>query len=205
MRPCVRAATLDGYVDLARSFGLDPVRLMRNVGLDVAALATPEKWIPAGDVARLLQLTADQSGHEDFGLLLAGRRRLSTLGPLSIVLSQEPDLRSALRLLDGWERSYNGALPLRREEGGGLATIRLWLEFAEPVPVRPSLELATAALHGIIKALLGRGWAPLSVCFSHPKPKTLDAYQDVFGARVQFDHPFTGLVFFADQLDAPNT
>jgi AraC-like DNA-binding protein len=205
MRPCVRAATLDGYVDLARSLGLDPVRLMTDVGLDVADLAAPEKWIPAGDVATLLQVSADEAGHEDFGLLLAGRRRLSTLGPLSVVLSQEPDLRSALALLNGYERSYNEALHLRLEEGSGLATIRVWLEFGEPVPVRQSLELATAALHGIIKQLLGRGWEPLSVCFSHPKPKTFEAYHDVFGARLQFDHPFTGLVFFADQLDAPNT
>jgi hypothetical protein len=71
MRPCVRSATLDGYVELARSLGLDPVRLMTSVGLDVADLAAPEKWIPAGDVATLLQLSADRSGHEDFGLLLA--------------------------------------------------------------------------------------------------------------------------------------
>jgi AraC-like DNA-binding protein len=205
MRPCVRSATLDGYVDVARSLGLDPVGLMMSVGLDVADLAAPEKWIPAGDVATLLQLSADRSGHEDFGLLLAGRRRLSTLGPLSVVLSQEPDLRSALKLLNGYERSYNEALHLRLDEGSGVATIRLWLEFAEPVPVRQSLELATAALHGIIKQLLGRSWEPLSVCFSHPKPRSLDAYHDVFGARLQFDHPFTGLVFFADQLDAPNT
>jgi len=205
MRPCVRSATLDGYVDLARSLGLDPVALMRDVGLEVADLAAPEKWIPAGDVATLLQLSADRSGHEDFGLLLAARRRLSTLGPLSVVLGQEPDLRSALTLLNGYERSYNEALHLRLEEGSGLATIRLWLEFAEPVPVRQSLELATAALHGIVKALLGRSWEPLSVCFSHPKPATLDAYHELFGARLQFDHPFTGLVFFADLLDAPNT
>jgi AraC-like DNA-binding protein len=205
MRPCVRSATLDGYVDLARSLGLDPVALMAGVGLNVADLAAPEKWIPAGDVASLLQLSADLSGHEDFGLLLAGRRRLSTLGPLSVVLSQEPDLRSALGLLNGYERSYNEALHLRLEEGSGLATIRLWLEFAEPVPVRQSLELATAALHGIIKALLGNRWEPLSVCFAHPRPTTLDAYHDTFGARLQFDHPFTGLVFFADQLDAANT
>ena len=205
MRPCVRSATLDGYVDVARSLGLDPVRLMSSVGLDVADLASPEKWVPAGDVATLLQLSADRSGQENFGLLLAGRRRLSTLGPLSVVLSQEPDLRSALQLLTGYERSYNEALHLRLDEGSGVATIRLWLEFAEPVPVRQSLELATAALHGIIKQLLGRSWEPLSVCFSHPKPRSLDAYHDVFGARLQFDHPFTGLVFFADQLDAPNT
>jgi AraC-like DNA-binding protein len=205
MRPCVRSATLDGYVHLARSLGLDPIGLMTSVGLDVADLAAPEKWIPAGDVATLLQLSADRSGHEDFGLLLAGRRRLSTLGPLSVVLSQEPDLRSALRLLNGYERSYNEALHLRLDEANGLATIRLWLEFGEPVPVRQSLDLATAALHGIIRELLGRGWEPLSVCFAHPRPATLDAYHEVFGARLTFDHSFTGLVFIADQLDARNT
>jgi AraC-like DNA-binding protein len=205
MRPCVRSATLDGYVHLARTLGLDPIGLMTSVGLDVADLAAPEKWIPAGDVAALLQLSADQSGHEDFGLLLAGRRRLSTLGPLSVVLSQERDLRSALRLLNGYERSYNEALHLRLDEANGLATIRLWLEFGEPVPVRQSLDLATAALHGIIRELLGRGWEPLSVCFAHPRPATLDAYHEVFGARLTFDHSFTGLVFIADQLDARNT
>jgi len=205
MRPCVRSATLDGYVHLARSLGLDPIGLLTSVGLDVADLAAPEKWIPAGDVATLLQLSADRSGHEDFGLLLAGRRRLSTLGPLSVVLSQEPDLRSALRLLNGYERSYNEALHLRLDEANGLATIRLWLEFGEPVPVRQSLDLATAALHGIIRELLGRGWEPLSVCFAHPRPATLDAYHEVFGARLTFDHSFTGLVFIADQLDARNT
>jgi AraC-like DNA-binding protein len=205
MRPCVRSATLDGYLDLARSLGLDPIRLMTDVGLDVADLAAPEKWIPAGDVATLLERSADGSGREDFGLLLAGCRRLSTLGPLSVVLSQEPDLRSALRLLNGYERSYNEALHLGLDEANGLATIRLWLEFGEPVPVRQSLDLATAALHGIIRQLLGRAWEPLSVCFSHPRPAALDAYHEVFGPRLQFDHPFTGLVFFGDQLDARNT
>ena len=94
------------------------------------------------------------------------------------MLGEEPDLRSALNLLDGYERSYNEALRLRLEEANGLATVRLWLEFAEPVPARQSLELATAALHGIVKALLGGAWEPLSVCFSHPKPATLDAYHD---------------------------
>jgi AraC-like DNA-binding protein len=43
------------------------------------------------------------------------------------------------------------------------------------------------------------------VCFSHSRPASLDAYRDVFGPRLQFDHPFTGLVLFADQLDAPST
>jgi len=205
MRPCVRSASIDGYVELARSLGLDPVGLMTSVGLQVTDLATPEKWIPAADVARLLEVSARRAGREDFALLLAGRRRLATLGPLSVVLRQEPDLRSALTLLRNYQRSYNEALNLRLDEANDLATIRLWLEFAEPVPVRQSVDLATAALHGIVRELLGSRWEPLSVCFSHPPPERPGAFQGFFGARLQFDHPFTGLVFFADQLDAANT
>lgn len=204
IRPCCRSATLDGYVELARSHGLDPDRLMSGVGLDIADIAGPDRWIPAADVARLLELSAQRSGHEDFGLLLAARRRLATLGPLSVVLRQEPDLRSALRLLIGYERTYNEALHLALDEASGLATIRLWLEFAEPAPTRQSLELATAALLGIITELLGREWEPLSVCFSHRTPAALDTHRRTFGSRLQFDHPFTGLIFYADQLDAGN-
>src|SRR3954464_4187355 len=110
MRPCVRCATLDGYVRLARSSGLDPARLLAAVGLDVADLAVPDRWIPAAAVARLLERSAQESGLEDFGLRLAGVRRLATLGPLSVVLRQEPDLRSALSLLSRYEHSYNEAL-----------------------------------------------------------------------------------------------
>jgi AraC-like DNA-binding protein len=204
MRPCVRCATLDGYVGLARSLGLDPVRLTSSAGLDLADLASPDKWIPAADAARLLELSAAASGCDDFGLRLARLRRLSTLGPLSVVLGQEPDLRSALDLLTRYERSYNEALHLRVEEVNDLATIRLWLEFAEPAPTRQSLELATAALLGIIRQLLGRRWEPLSVRFSHGPPAAPATHRRTFGARLQFDAELTGLVFYAAELDAPN-
>ena len=49
LRPSVRCATLDGYVGLARSLGLDPAGLLASVGLDVADLAVPDKWVPAVD------------------------------------------------------------------------------------------------------------------------------------------------------------
>ena len=102
VRPCVpasgarRSTATSGWRDPS---GLDPAGLLAGVGLDIADLAVPDKWVPAAAVARLLERSAQQSGLEDFGLRLAGLRRLSTLGPLSVVLRQEPDLRSALRLL----------------------------------------------------------------------------------------------------------
>ena len=115
------------------------------------------------------------------------------------MLSQEPDLRSALGLLCRYEHSYNEALRLRLDEDGDLATMRLWFEFGEPAPTRQATELATAALLGIVRELLGRQWEPLSLCFTHRAPASLAAHRAVFGPRLQFGHEFTGL----DLLHAP--
>jgi AraC-like DNA-binding protein len=205
MRPCVRCATLDGYVGLARSSGLDPARLLSGGGLTVADLSVPDKWVPAVAVARVLEGSARESGREDFGLRMAGLRRLATLGPLSVVLRQEPDLRSALGLLVRYQHSYNEALRMRLDEAGDLATLRLWFEFGEPAPVRQSLDLAMATLLGIVRELLGRQWEPLSWCFAVGPPSSLAPHRAVFGPRLQFGHEFTGLVLYAAELDAPNT
>jgi AraC-like DNA-binding protein len=205
MRPCVRCATLDGYVGLARSAGLDPGRLLAGVGLTVADLAVPDKWVPAAGVARLLERSARDSGLDDFALRLARLRRLATLGPLSVVLRQEPDLRSALSLLCRYEHSYNEAIRLRLDESGDLATMRVWFEFGEPAPTRQAAELAVSTLLGIIRELLGRQWEPLSLCFSHPAPASRTAHIEMFGPRLTFHHEFTGVVFYAAELDAANT
>ncbi len=205
MRPGVRTATLDGYLGLARSVGLDPARILTDAGIAVADLAVPDKWVPAAAVARVLERSATESGRDDFGLRLAGLRRLATLGPLSVVLSQEPDLRSALTLLCRYWHSYNEALRMRLDEDGDLATMRLWFEFGEPAPTRQATELATAALLGIVRELLGRQWEPLSLCFTHRAPASLAGHLSVFGPRLQFGHEFTGLVFYATELDAANT
>jgi AraC-like DNA-binding protein len=204
MHTFVRCATLNGYVDLARSLGLDPARLVRRVGLDPADLAVPDKWISAPAVARLLDATARRSAHPDFALRLAERRRLSTLGPLSVVLREEPDLRSVLTLLVKFERSYNEALHLRLTESEGLATIRVWCEFGEPAPADQPLILAIGALHGIIRECVGPSWRPLSVCFSHRAPVDLTTYHRVFGPGLRFEHDFTGILLYADDLDARN-
>ena len=205
MNPSLRYASLSGYADIAQSLGLDPVTLLRGAGLDVADLATPDKWVPAARVARLLELSARTAGIDNFGLQLAQYRQLSTLGPLSLVLQSEPDLRSALDLLVRYEHTYNEALRIRVSEAGGLATVRLWFEFGEPAPSRQGEELAVAALHAIIRELAGPAWHPLSVCFTHDAPRDPSAHTNLFGGRLRFGHAFTGLVFYARDLDAPLT
>lgn len=205
MRPLVRSATLNGYGALARALGLDAALLMREVGLDPTDLAVPDRWISAPAVARLLDTSATTSRHPDFAVRLAEARRLSTLGPLSVVLREEPDLRSVLNLLLRYEHSYNEALRMRLDESEGIATLRLWFEFGEPTPSEQALALGVAALHGIMRECVGRDWRPLAICFSHRAPTDLETIHRSLGPGVQFEHDFTGVVFYASDLDAANT
>ncbi|MBB3086025.1 AraC family transcriptional regulator [Geodermatophilus sabuli] len=203
MKRLVRYATLTGYADVARACGLDPARLMASVGLDIADLAATDKWIPGAPVARLLELSARESGCEDFAVRMAAMRTLSTVGPLSVVLREEPDLRSALELLTRYEHVFIGVLDLRMAEADGLATVQAWLDFGEPVLLRQSLDLTAASLVGIIRMLVGADWQPLSVCFAHRPPADARTFHRVFGPGLRFEHECTGVVFPAADLDRP--
>jgi len=204
MHTQVRCATLNGYLDLARSLDLDAANQLRKVDLDPADLAVPEKWISAPAVARLLSNSAAVTGRPDFGLLLAERRRLTTLGPLSVVLREEPTLRDVLDLLVRYERSYNEALHLSLTEQDGIAVIRLWFEFGEPAPGDQGLTLALAALHGIISTCVGPSWRPVAVCLAQRAPESIETFRRTFGPALRFDHEFTGLILYGSDLAAPN-
>jgi AraC-like DNA-binding protein len=204
VKPLARYASLSSYVELSHSLGIDPGWLMKIVGLDPAGLALQDRWVPAATVAKLLELSAAASGQEDFGLRLAERRRFSNLGPISLVVREEPDVRSALGMLIRYEHIYNESLRIRLFEANGLATIRVNLELGEQMNARQATELAVGALHRILRGFLWARWQPLSVHFTHDAPADTRTHRHTFGPNVEFQHKFTGLVFYASDLAAPN-
>ncbi|MFC5219951.1 AraC family transcriptional regulator [Streptomyces coerulescens] len=204
MKPLVRTAALSGYVELCRTLGIDPQALMKRVGLDTAALTVQDRWISGAAAVQLLELSATASGHDDFGVLMAEFRRFSNLGPVSLVVREEPDVRSALGLLIRHQHMYNEVLHARLSEGDGLATLKVDLQIGEAMEARQATELAVAVFHRILRGFLGAQWQPLSVWFRHPAPADTATHRRAFGPMVEFGREFDGIVFYSDDLDAPN-
>jgi AraC-like DNA-binding protein len=204
MKPLVRHAALSNYVDLSRSLGLDPRALMRQAGLDPVGLTAQDRWVSGDAVVRLLARSAAATRREDFGLLLAERRRFAHLGPISLVLREEPDVRSALALLVRHERMYNEMLRGRLTEANGLATVRVALELGDSHDARQALELAVGTFIGFLREFLGPRWQPVSVCFTHAAPRDPATHRRLLGPVVEFDREFTGIVLYAAELDTPN-
>ncbi|MEU0506703.1 AraC family transcriptional regulator [Nocardia sp. NPDC005998] len=203
MTTMVRSAVLSGYVDLALSFGLDPMLLLRSVGIGPAGLTASDTWLSAAAIDQLLERSAIETGCDDFGLRLAQRRSLSNLGPVALVAREEPDIRSALRIALRYITLHNEALRIRLIETNGLTTIHI--QQAPGVSFgRQSVELAVGATCRILREFLGNAWHPVSVCFTHAAPAEPGTHNQILCPAIEFDQDFDGIVFYSRDLDAPN-
>jgi AraC-like DNA-binding protein len=200
----LRSASLTRYVEVARRFGLDPHRMVSEFGLPPGCLRDPELMIPVEAVRQLLEASAQRSGCEGFGLLMAEARRLSNLGAVGLLIREQPTLRLALEVGARYGNRLNQALSLTIEEASDVVVLREELIIGRSGSVRQTTELAIGVAFRILRAFLGPGWQPRRVCFAHAAPADTSVHRRVFGRTVEFDRDFNGIVWPRSDLDVPN-
>lgn len=198
-----RSASLTGFADLARSHGLDPLKLVREAGVPASALTDPDLKIPANAVGWMLEAAAERSGVGDFAIRLAEKRRLSNLGAVGLIAREQPSLRKFLDVLARYQWMQNDALSVHIEEAGEIGVVRLELLEAGRFGTRQAIELCVGVLVRNIRLLLGERWRPDAVCFSHPAPAQLAGHRRVFGTAPLFGQDFNGIVIEKADFDAP--
>ena len=124
MLPTIRSASLTDYAEVARSVGLDSNKMLGDAGLSRSCLRNPDIKISANAVAKLLEASAIVSGVDDFALRIAERRGLSNLGPLALIVREQPTIRKAIEVLIQYISLHSEALSPRLEEKDGVVTIR---------------------------------------------------------------------------------
>ena len=200
----VRAASLSKYAEVARRTGLDPQRMLSEFGLPPRCLEEPELRVPLDAVRELLEASAARSGVDGFGLLMAEARRLSDLGPLGLLIREQPTLRLALEAFVHYGRQLNEALFLTSEEVGDVVVLREELIVGRSGLVRQSTELAIGVAYRMLSTFLGAHWRPRRVCFAHDPPADRSVHERVFGRSVEFGHDFNGIVCARSDLEVPN-
>lgn len=201
--PVIRSASLRGYPELASALGLQPQAMLRRAGLSPRCMEDPETPISVTAVGQLLEASARAAGIDDFGLRLARERRLSNLGPISVVLREEPTARQALDTLGRYLRLLNASLLTQVEDHGELVVVREDVLLQGAASVRQSIELAIGVMFRILAELLGPTWKPRRVCFTHRPPADLSTHNALFRTALEFNAPFNGIVCHARDLAAP--
>ncbi len=200
-RLTIRSASLKGYPELASSLGLDPALMMISAGLPRRCLDNPETLVSVDAVQRLLETSAQASGAEDFGLRLASKRHFSNLGPISLVLREEPTGLQALETLCRYLRLLNASLFTRIEQQAGQVVIREEVLIKRAPSARQAIEMAIGVMVRTLRDLIGSQWRPQSVCFTHRAPHDKRTHHALFGPNVEFNAAFNGIVCDARDLN----
>jgi AraC-like DNA-binding protein len=204
MPALVRSASLTHFAEVAAQCGLDGRALVVEVGLPPRCLDDPDLKVPTRRVGRLFELAAERAHEPAFGLRMVESRRLSNLGPLGLLVRDEPTLRSALEALMRYIHLHNEAVAVRVEQVGNLVVIREELDPEGASSVRQASEVVVGVTYRVLQVFMGSGWHPRLVCFSHSAPPSLAVHHRVLGPAVEFGHEFNGIVCNAADLDAPN-
>ncbi len=202
MTALMRSASLAHYADLATSVGLVPHDMLAAVGLPRSCFDNTELRIPAASVMRLMELSAERSGQEAFGLRLSVTRRLSSFGIVGMLARDEPTLRQALDTLTRYLYLHNESLATKIHESAGVAVIEQ--VFLPSVNAgRQSVELSLGALYHTLCLALGPQWQPRSVSFMHPAPAHLGWHRSILGGKFRFSQDYNGIALASSDMDTP--
>src|SRR5688572_30209708 len=163
---------LASYRDLARSLRIDASRLLRGVGLHRVDLSDTEALVSAAAASELLERSAEAAGVEDFGLRLAALRTLAQVGPVGLLVREEPTVGHAIRAAERYFRLHSDALAFRLDEYDNAAVLRIEFLSGTQGRTRQATELIVGTVFRVINVLAGNAWAPESVSLSHPAPAT---------------------------------
>ncbi|EHP41275.1 AraC family transcriptional regulator [Cupriavidus basilensis OR16] len=202
MKPLSRSASLTNYAAMAQAAGLDPLAMLREVGIDPACLKDPDLKVPSEAIGQLLERSAERSGWEDFGVRLAESRPFLVLGPLAFLVREQSNVRASLQMLSSYIHLHTESLQLWLEEDARQA--RLCFEYVgRHSSTRQSLDQSITVVYRFLKQALPEGWEPDRVCFMHEAPRDLRVIRRVFSNRASFKEAINGIVLKRADLERP--
>jgi len=200
--PSVRAVSLTNYAEVGRFLGLDVDAMLREADIDRALLADPDHRLPAHAVVALFARSAALSGCQGFGLLMAECRTLASMGPASLALKYQADMRAMIETSIRVQRHFSDVVNMRLDDDGDTATLR-W-DFAPAFADRQWIEYSIAIGYRVFSELTEGRWQPETMHFTCVAPDDDSAYRRFFQCGLAFDADFNGLSCPSASLDGGN-
>ena len=201
MTDFIRSAGLSYYPDVARSVGLDPKYMMRKARLPLAVLDKPDTPLAVASLRRLLEMSAEVSGAEDFGLRLAEHGGLTNFGAVGLIVREQATVGEAIEAFSRFIHVHHDGMKLDVARDKQTVTLTLHLRGRQPTAPRQSIDVALGSIHRIIRSLFNSDWRPLEVRLHYPPPRDRKRYQEFFGGRVIFNAEADAILLSAHDME----
>ena|SRR5699024_3127581 len=181
-----RSAVFVGFEALCRQHQLNAHTLLRECGLDPIVLRRQDLLVDYARVGQVLNLAAERSGHQQFGLQLSQQRDYLVFGPFGLLLSQAESVHDLVRITNQYAHLHVTGIRLHAEEKGEDVLLHYHLSLAGLVDQRQLIELGVGVVFRAAQLFFAQHWQPHYVTFSHAEPSTTEVYERIFNVPVLF-------------------
>lgn len=196
----LRSSILIEFRRVALALSLDPLALMRKVGIDQRYLRDPELTLPVRAVVDLFEVAALTAGVDDFGLRVGEARGVPDLGPLILMLREAETVREAFRNLVSLLYMHSNGVQIHLNEAG-LPMLTLELMAQEVGHCRQAIDSGLAGMTHLARWILGEDWNPVAVHIMHARPVLSARFERFFRSSLCFQSDVNGLVLRRRDLD----
>jgi len=199
----IRSTLLAGYSELTRALGGNPQRLLRAAGINPRVETNYDSYISFAALCDLLEMTADATGCETFGLRLSEAQGIASLGPLGFAMQNCATFREAV---GEWRQFQSIHLSGAHSELHVVGPQLRWtLHVDEPgrLGTRQKLGQSMGLACNVFRVLLGRRGNPVSVHFMQPAPADRSDFRRVLRSPVLFSQDADFIVLPRDVLEHP--
>ncbi len=196
----VMATVALGFASFVNGQGVDAEEIFDRAALKLDLRNDPSQPISLGSFLTSVDIAADITQNENFGLWLGSEFRPEDLGILGYLCLSSPTLGDALtnmaRLFPLFQRQstlklspYRGKLCLEYQVLDGAIVSR-----------RHDSELTLGVICNLMRRALGDHWSPLEVHLTHTRPMLVNEHMKVFRCDVRFSQPTNAIVFNLSDL-----
>lgn len=170
-----------------RLYGLEPLEVMAEVGIDGAKLAHADWRIPNERFGALMGHCVAVTGDEAFGLLAAEQLQPQVLRGLGLAWLSSATVYDGLKRLVRFCKLVSTSAQMRLWEEGEFVLVGLG-----PIPLGQSRnyasrDYAVGAVARMCRLSLGEYLAPAGVTLERPQPREPERWESMLCSRVEFE------------------
>ncbi|MHA3892911.1 AraC family transcriptional regulator [Acinetobacter sp. GXMZU3951] len=197
MASYIRAASLGGFEKLVRSYDVNPIDILKQVGILPSLLRDPDSFIPYEHYLTLLEIAALRCHDDCFGVKLGALQNISTIGLIGVYMSRQPTILEALIAAQKYVYLHADGIVFQvtefNEQLCKLTFVRL-SEYNMEVPQKSQLSISL--ISNILKDLIGSAWHAEKIQLKQNKPKSnTQIFKKLFDCKVEFNAEDDALYF----------
>ncbi|GAB3093336.1 AraC family transcriptional regulator [Aestuariicella hydrocarbonica] len=181
-----RSSVLTGFEAVVAGLGGNPVSLLNAVGIHPQQLHNPEEFIGDQLILQVLENSAAQCRCPSFGLELARRQGLASLGLIGVYIMRQASIEKALVVVTQYAYTQCGGLNLHLDRINHDRCCLSMSRCESDYRHNPQkVQLCLALLHRCLRELIGPSWQLQSVevtqCLDAPLQERFERF---FGCSV---------------------